>query len=272
MMDNPDEMYKHLLDELFDGIYFVDRQRNITYWNKGAEQISGFSQSEVLGKWCGDKLLMHVNEEGKSLCDTDCPLLKVMQDGSQVEANVYLHHKEGHRVPVRIRVKPIINQDGEIIGALEVFSDNTIFVAARRRLDELQYLADRDALTGVGNRRFSEISLSAALMNFRQSNNGFGLLFIDVDHFKNINDTYGHLVGDQMLRVVADTMRYSVRTSDYIGRWGGEEFIIILYQIAPTQLQFVAEKLRSLVEKNTLITEKGEVGVTVSIGGTMAEI
>ena len=270
-MIDRDRLYKALLDDLFDGVYFADRERKIVYWNKGAEQISGFTREEVITRWCGDKILMHVNEEGKSLCDTDCPMQKVLQDGQPIEANVYLHHKEGYLVPVRVRVKPISEPNGEIVGAMEVFSDNTALIAARHRLNELQYFADRDALTGVGNRRFSEVTLSAALMNYQQNGVDFGLLFIDVDHFKNINDLYGHLVGDQILKLVTDTMRYSVRTSDYIGRWGGEEFVIVLYQIGEKQIQAVMEKLRSLVEKNTLTTEKGEVGVTISIGGTLVQ-
>lgn len=270
-MNGQPEFYKTLLDNLFDGVYFVDRQRLITYWNKGAEQISGFPSEEVLGRWCGDKILMHINEEGQLLCDADCPLLKVMDNRKPIEAEVYLHHKDDYRVPVKIRVKPIMDDEGQIIGAVEVFSDNTFTVAARHRIEELKRLVDQDALTGAGNRRFSEVTLSAALKNYQQSGAIFGVLFIDVDHFKQINDTYGHLVGDQMLKVVADTMRYSVRTSDYVGRWGGEEFIIILYQINEKQLQNIAEKLRSLVEKNTLTTEKGEVGVTISIGGTLVQ-
>lgn len=270
-MNGRPEFYKILLDNLFDGVYFVDRQRLITYWNKGAEHISGFNSEEVLGRWCGDKILMHVNEEGQLLCNTDCPLLKVMDNGKPIEAEVYLHHKDDYRVPVKIRVKPIVDDQGQIIGAVEVFSDNTFTVATRHRIEELKQLVDSDVLTGAGTRRFSEVTLSAALMNFQQTQANFGVLFIDVDDFKHINDIYGHLVGDQMLKVVTDTMRYSVRTSDYIGRWGGEEFIIILYQINEKQLQNIAEKLRSLVEKNTLTTEKGEVGVTISIGGTLVQ-
>ncbi len=270
-MNGSIDFYKSLLDNLFDGIYFVDRQRKITYWNKGAEQISGFTEEEVIGRWCGDKILMHVNEEGKLLCDTDCPLLKVMADGEPIEAEVYLHHKEEYRVPVRIRVKPIKDEKGEIVGAMEVFSDNTFSVAARRRIEELKRLADRDSLTRIGNRRFSEVNLSAAIKDYQQHGESFGLLFIDVDRFKHVNDTYGHLVGDQMLKVVADTLRYSLRANDYVGRWGGEEFLIILYQLSEKQLHTIAEKLRNLVEKNTLFTEKGEVGVTVSIGGTLVQ-
>jgi diguanylate cyclase (GGDEF)-like protein len=95
------------------------------------------------------------------------------------------------------------------------------------------------------------------------------VILIDVDDLKLVNDTYGKLVGDQMLKLVAETLQYSVRTSDYVGRWGGEEFLLILYDVNEPQMKAIAEKLRRLVEHNSLITEKGEIGVTISIGGTL---
>lgn len=266
-----DDFYKSVLDNLFDGVYFVDPERKITYWNNGAEQISGFSAPEVLGKRCSEQLLMHVDEDGNILCKTGCPLAKVMQDGKPREVEVYLHHKDGHRVPVKVRAKPIYDTKGQILGAVEVFNDNTIFVASRYRIHELQRQADRDPLTGAGNRRLSEITLSAALKMFEQAGESFGILFVDIDHFKAVNDTYGHLVGDQMLKLVADTMRYSVRSSDFIGRWGGEEFLVLLYEIAEKQFYTIAEKLRGLVEQNSLLTDRGEVLVTVSLGGTLVQ-
>lgn len=269
-MTPQDDLYKSVLDNLFDGVYLVDAERRIIYRNKGAEQISGFGAQEVLGKRCSEQLLMHTDEQGNILCKTGCPLAKVIQDGQPREVEIYLHHKEGHHIPVKVRAKPLYDNHGKIIGALEVFNDNTIFVASRYRIHELQRLADRDPLTGAGNRRLSEVTLSAALKMFEQAGEKFGILFIDIDHFKAVNDTYGHLVGDQMLKLVADTMRYSVRSSDFIGRWGGEEFLVILYEIAERQFFTIADKLRSLVAQNSLLTDKGEVLVTISIGGTMA--
>ncbi|MFZ5807805.1 MAG: diguanylate cyclase [Chloroflexota bacterium] len=266
-----EDFYKNVLDNLFDGVYFVNPERQIIYWNQGAEHISGFQAQEVLGKRCSEQLLMHADEEGNILCKTGCPLAKVMQDGQPREVEIYLHHKEGHRVPVRVRAKPIQDAQGKTIGAIEVFNDNTLFVAHRHRFHELQRLADRDPLTGAASRRFTEITLSAALKLFEQAGESFGVLFVDIDHFKNVNDSHGHLVGDQMLKIVADTMRYSLRASDFIGRWGGEEFLVILYEVAEKQFFAIAEKLCSLVEQNSLITDKGEVVVTISIGGTLVQ-
>ncbi len=268
-MSHSQEFYRTILENLFDGVYFVDTERRITYWNKAAEQFSGFSSQEVVGRSCFEQLLNHVDEQGRLLCKSGCPLAAVIEDGIPREMEVYLHHKEGYRVPVRVRTQPVRDGNGGIIGAVEVFSDNSIFVAARHRMRELQRAADQDALTNIGNRRFSEVNLVAALQAYHQASDPFGVLLVDVDDFKLVNDTYGHLVGDQMLKLVAETLQYSVRASDYVGRWGGEEFVVVLYDVSLHHIETIAEKLRRLVEKNSLITEKGEIGVTVSIGGTL---
>lgn len=269
-MSHTEEFYGNVLDNLFDGVYFVDRDRRITYWNKGAEKISGFSSQEVIGRRCSTQILNHVDEEGNNLCENDCHLATVMTDGKPLEIEVYIHHKEGYRVPVRIRAQPLRDDQGAIIGAIEVFNDNSVILATQRRMREIQRLADLDILTNVGNRRFSEVNLVAALHAHHQLGSLFGVLLIDVDNFKLVNDTYGHLVGDQMLKLVTETLQYSVRASDYVGRWDGEEFLVILYDVYEHQIQAIAEKLRRLVEQNSLITEKGEIGVTISIGGTLA--
>ena len=92
-----------LLDSLFDGVYFVDLDRRITYWNAGAERISGYLRSEVVGSCCADNLLRHIDTEGHKLCQDGCPLAATMRDGKTRESSVYLHHKFGHRVPVLVR-------------------------------------------------------------------------------------------------------------------------------------------------------------------------
>lgn len=268
-MSRSEEFYRTVLDNLFDGVYFVDLEQRITYWNKGAEQISGFSSQEVIGRRCSEQILIHVDEAGKNLCESGCPLAAVMKDGIPRELEVYLYHKDGYHVPVRVRAQPVWNDQGEISGAVEVFCDHSLFLANRNRSRETQRLVDQDELTQVGNRRFSEVKLGAALHTYHQFADPFGILLIDVDNFKRVNERYGHATGDQMLKLVAETLQYSVRTSDYVGRWGGEEFLVILYDVNEPQIQTIAEKLRRLVEHNSLVTEEGEIGVTVSIGGTL---
>jgi diguanylate cyclase (GGDEF)-like protein/PAS domain S-box-containing protein len=262
--------YRDLIDNLYDGVYFVDKDRVITYWNKGAERITGYASAQAVGRSCRDSLLNHVTANGVPLCHQNCPLAAVMKDGIPREAEVFLHHADGHRVPVLVRATPLRDREGQIAGAIESFSSNTGAVTARQKLHEMRRVAFSDALTGIGNRKHLEGRLSAALAEFRENSASAGLLFIDVDNFKSFNDTHGHEVGDKVLQMVASTLQHAVRESDTTGRWGGEEFLSILYGVPDDQTLFkVAEKLRLLVEHSSLSIGPQSLAVTVSIGGTM---
>jgi diguanylate cyclase (GGDEF)-like protein/PAS domain S-box-containing protein len=267
----PDEkdFYKEIIDNLYDGVYFVNRDRVITYWNKGAERITGYSANQTIGRACRDNLLNHVTANGIELCLHNCPLAAVMEDGNPREAEVYLHHIEGHRVPIIVRATALRDEEENIIGAIESFSNNKSVINARRKLREMRHIALTDPLTGVGNRQLIEGRLRAVIAECKHTRGSAGLLFMDIDDFKRINDTYGHVVGDKVLRMVASTFRYSMRATDMIGRWGGEEFIAILSNIEDEgTLRHIAEKMRKLVELSRLDLSDQNLTVTISIGAT----
>lgn len=268
-MARENEFYKDLIDNLYDGVYFVDRERVITYWNKGAQRITGYSASQTIGRCCSDNLLNHVTASGVEACRCDCPLAATMEDGIPREAEVFLHHADGHRVPVLVRAAPLRNEQGEIIGAVESFSSNAAVVNTRREADALRDIAYRDALTGVGNRAFLEGRLRAVVAEWDHKQANAGLLFLDIDHFKKINDTHGHETGDRVLHLVANTIRHNLRSTDSIGRWGGEEFLVIVDISDVNGLKCAAEKVRTLVEFSTLDLNGQTLAATVSIGATL---
>ena len=115
------EPYKLWLDNLFDGAYVVDTKRVIQYWNKAAEELTGFTADEVVGRSSADNILNHVDLAGNLLCIIGCPLLGTLCDGQKREELVFLHHKQGHRIPIQIRVSPIQDESGKVIGAIEIF-------------------------------------------------------------------------------------------------------------------------------------------------------
>jgi diguanylate cyclase (GGDEF)-like protein/PAS domain S-box-containing protein len=268
-MADSNNFYKELLDNLFDGVYFVDRNRLITYWNKGAERITGYSADQVIGHSCRDNLLNHVTANGIKLCSGQCPLAACMVDGNVREADVFLHHAEGYRLPVFVRAAPIRDPQGNIVGAVETFNSDQGMISVRKQLRELRHMVRTDALTNVSNRRAVETQLRAALGESSPSI-AAGLLFIDIDNFKQVNDTYGHEVGDQVLVMVAATLKHNLRKSDIIGRWGGEEFLVILHDLEGTnELLSLAEKLRMLVECSRLDLPNFSLTVTISVGATL---
>lgn len=264
------DSYKTILDHLYDGIYFVDAERRITYWNAAAEQITGYGHDEVVGKCCSDRLLRHIDGQGTLLCENGCPLAASIVDGQNREAEVYLHHKNGHRVPVRIRVSPIRDDAGRIVGAAELFSDNSAVSAIASRMAELEQLALLDPLTRLANRRFIENSIENCIRELDRYGWATGILFLDVDNFKQINDGYGHDAGDEVLRRIASTLLANSRGFDLFGRWGGEEFVGIIRNLGVAQLASVAEKLRMLIGHATIPVDGGmPLTVTVSIGATL---
>jgi diguanylate cyclase (GGDEF)-like protein/PAS domain S-box-containing protein len=262
--------YEDLLTNLHDGLYLVDTERRITFWNRAAELITGYSASEVVGSRCSDNILVHVDADGNSLCLSGCPLSSTMADGRSSDAEVYLHHKEGYRLPVRVRTLPLRNEKGAIVGGAEVFSDNSAVHSLAQRAQELERLSLLDPLTGLSNRRNMESELNARLQEMERFGLSFGLLFLDIDHFKAVNDTYGHDAGDLTLKTVAHTLTLISRPFDLVGRWGGEEFVGIIRNVGEEEIARIGNRYRKLIGKTCIPLPEGSIGVTVSIGATVA--
>lgn len=271
MMKNTD-LYRQVLENIYDGIYVTDLQRKIVYWNRGAERLTGYGASEVVGRSCADNVLVHVDAAGNNLCCGLCPLARTLQDGGMREADVFLHHREGHRVPVSVRITPVMDDGGAIVGAIEIFSDNSTKLAALEMAETFQGLAITDTLTGVGNRRYTEISLLARLDELQKEEVPFALLVGDVDGLKRVNDLFGHMAGDRALKVIAHTLLGGLKSFDYLGRWGGDEFVVLLPNLQEkTSLETLGERLRMLVERSFFFWEGQKVGCTISFGGTLGQ-
>ncbi len=222
----------------------------------------------MIGKRCSDNILRHIDKNGKELCNTDCPLSYAMKYDAPTRANVFLHHKDGHRIPVLVRANPIKNNKGEIVGAVELFFDNSYIVTLKERLKDLEEVAMLDELTKLSNRRFIELSVQSKILETKRYNRLYGILFIDLDDFKEINDSYGHNVGDRVLKMVATTLRSNVRYFDIVGRLGGDEFVVIVEVKSKENLKAIAVKLLALIKESFIVVNDDKVvRVNASIGG-----
>ena len=270
----PEGIYKEVLDQLQDGVYFVDGERRITHWNAAAERISGFTAKEVVGSHCHDNILRHMDPKGAELCIAGCPLNETISDRkARVVETVYLHHREGYRVPIQVRTLPAVDDRGAMIGAVEIFSElGRRGADLERRIDELKRKLMLDKLTQLPNREHAEQNLSTRLYDFQHGGTAFGVIFADIDHFKQVNDTHGHAVGDQVLQVTAATLLHNVRPGDMVARWGGEEFIGGFGNLGRTGLQVVADKMIMLVRGSEIPVPHKKIEVTISIGATVANL
>jgi diguanylate cyclase (GGDEF)-like protein/PAS domain S-box-containing protein len=262
--------FESIVADLHEALFVVDRERRIRYWNRAAEKLTGFTAGEVTGLRCSDNILIHIDAEGKCLCGEGCPLEATIRDGETRQAEVFMRHKSGHRLPVLVRVTPLKNEGGEITGGIELFSDNTARRALREEIAQLRQLALIDTLTELPNRRYIESHILSSLAMLLRIDMPFGLLFMDIDNFKEFNDTRGHLAGDRALKTVADTFRHAIRSFDIIGRWGGEEFLGVFPNITAEALRQTAERLRLLVEHSRVEPENHQSRITLSVGGVVA--
>jgi len=265
-----DAVCRQILGALSEGVYVTDLDRRIAYWSEGAARISGFDESCVVGTRCSDDLLMTVDDRGANLCESICPLARTMVDGVTRQAHVYLRHREGHRVPVHVHTAALRDKNGRIVAGIEVLSEGGRVEVLRERIRELEVESLVDELTGLPNRRYVERVLERRLAELDRYGREFGVLFVDIDHFKDVNDTYGHESGDRVLKMVGSTLVRTARLFDVVGRWGGEEFVDVVSAVTPDGLASAAQRVRRLISKSWLTCDGARVSVNVSIGATMA--
>ena len=264
-----ESLYLNVINNLCDGVYFVDGDRRITFWNKGAEAITGYKEGDIVGQCCQENLLNHIDEVGCPLCKLGCPLHATLNDGQQRKAEVFLRHRDGHRTPVSINIFPML-EEGRIVGAIEIFTPSSPVVNEDNLIEKLSNMAMNDPLTGLANRRKMESYLEYKFHELRRFDNKFCVLLMDIDNFGMFNNTYGHEAGDKALKSLSKSISRSVRTNDLFGRWGGEEFVGVFQIGKDSDATLLAEKIRVLVAGSEIPYDGENLSVTASFGVTVA--
>ena len=262
------DQYNAALDALHDGIYFVDGSRRIIAWNRRLEGLTGYRAEEAIGKRCRD-IFRHVDDQGVNLCRGLCPLEKTGSERRRQDAEVYLHHKDGHLVATSMRSAPLADESDTMVIALEAISGRQPRFNVRDKLEQLKKLDLCDPLTGLANRRYITLSISSRLEEMHRYGWTFGILFVDIDNFRLFNEQWGWESGNRALNMIASALLNSARSFDMVGRWGGEEFVAILGNVNEEQLLNIAERLRGVVEETMIPANGKEIKVTVSVGITM---
>jgi diguanylate cyclase (GGDEF)-like protein/PAS domain S-box-containing protein len=250
------------LDSIGDAVISTSIDGRVSYMNAVAETLTGFSRDEAIGRPLS--AIFHV-VDAKSLKPTADPAQRAIQSDSIVAlaANALLIAKDGVKLAIEDSAAPIHNRDGAVVGAVIVFHDARF---SRETTSRMAYLAQHDALTGLHNRssfydRFEQ-SLALAQRHGKQ----MGLLFIDLDNFKDMNDVRGHDCGDLILVALARKLQTCVRLTDTICRYGGDEFVVLLSEIdEPHQAIAVAEKIRETMAVSMVIAGHG-ISLQLSIG------
>jgi diguanylate cyclase (GGDEF)-like protein len=261
------------------GIFAVDRDYRIVLWNRFMDEHSGLPAAQAIGRsffdcfpdlpraWLKRKFdtvfLLH---SGSFSSWQHRPWLLPFEHDCPITGSLDLMQQDCAFMP--------LIENGEVVAVCVTIADVTeLAVAWKERevaLEALRDSSERDALTGLYNRRHVDRRLQSEFNSWTRHQETFAVLLFDIDHFKRINDTYGHPMGDAVLRNIAATVSPQLRNSDILGRYGGEEFIVILPHCDEAGAAVVGEKIRAAIEHAALQASTGPLSVTVSVGGCAA--
>jgi diguanylate cyclase (GGDEF)-like protein/PAS domain S-box-containing protein len=230
----------------------------IKFWGKTGLSLTDIEIEEYIKTW------KEYSAEGCLLSDHELPLTRAIQFGEIVESEeIIVELDDGTRKWALASASPIYDDDGRIIAGSVIWCDITKQKELEKKLDQK---ASYDFLTGILSRQKIFELASRALIRSQQDNSHITFLMFDIDHFKYVNDNYGHIIGDEVLQAFAEIIQNNIRPNDIFGRIGGEEFLVF-FQETPLDVGILlAEKLRHKIEKHPIMTKAGTINITTSIG------
>ncbi len=241
----------------YEGIIITDLTPIILDVNQSFTEITGYSREEAIGK--NPNMLKSEKHDAKFYHD----MWKSISKSGKWKGEIWNRSKDGAIYPQLLHISSIPDDNGETQGYVAAFSDITSIKQTQQRLD---YLAHHDALTDLPNRLLFDERLKQSIRQAKRHNTGLAVAFIDLDRFKNINDTLGHHAGDELLQEVSIRLKQAVRDGDTVARISGDEFVMILEDMnSPQDAETVIDKLMKKFQHPILIKGK-EIFASCSIG------
>jgi diguanylate cyclase (GGDEF)-like protein/PAS domain S-box-containing protein len=240
-----------------EGVIITDAEARILTVNPAFTTLTGYEEHEVLGH---TPALLHSGRQNPTFYQT---LWRDLQDTGTWQGEIWNQRKNGEIYPEWLTISSVNDADGKTTHYVGVFSDIS---SVKRAQATQEFLAHHDPLTGLPNRSLLRSRLEQSIQHARRDGRGRAVLFLDLDRFKDVNDSLGHSVGDELLRNVATKMERQIRSGDTLARLGGDEFIVLVEDSAtPEQAAKVADKLLALFERPFFVADS-EIFVTASIG------
>jgi diguanylate cyclase (GGDEF)-like protein/putative nucleotidyltransferase with HDIG domain/PAS domain S-box-containing protein len=258
---------KMLIDNMHDGVLFVDADCRIVLWNTGIERLTGVSCQAAFGRMFLPSLLDMYNNHQARIPDDECPVARSIQSGVQSIGRVNVMGRQGRHVAVDLHTIPVRRSDGVMQGATVLLHDASSETSLEERCQALHLQVSKDPLTQVANRAEFDRMLVNFVAAHQESNLPCSLIMSDIDHFKNINDKFGHQAGDAAIITFAALLKSMCRSGDLVARYGGEEFAILCADCnnasAARKAELIRRRLAEL--KHTYL---GQKCITASFGVT----
>lgn len=236
---------RKLLESLAEGVFGIDHAGRITFVNPAGCGLLGLAdESEALGR-NAHALFHHSRADGEPLLEANCRIAKVQHTGTSLEAwEDWFWRQDGSGFPVEVFAAPLSVRNHQADGMVVAFTD----ISQRKAMQqELERLATRDPLTGIYNRARLYELLDQSRAELERHGTPFSVIMLDIDRFKAVNDRYGHQAGDEVLRELTGRLNDTLRETDKLGRWGGEEFLVLAPHTDAPSAETLAERLRRVV-------------------------
>ena len=250
------QLFAHVLNATDDGVVITDRTGVIEFANKGFEKITGYKLIEVLGR---NPSMLKSGEQDDAFYENMWATLK---QGTTFKGTFINRTKDQRLIHCDETITPLTDESGEITHYVSIFRDLTTRVLEEQQFREMVRF---DGLTGALTRASGELALEKAYMQARGSNLPMSIAMADIDHFKQVNDTWGHSCGDVVLKSVVRSLIATLRANDSVIRWGGEEFLLIFSGCELTQALPLTERCRSGVQR-TDHERMGQVTLSMGVG------
>jgi diguanylate cyclase (GGDEF)-like protein/PAS domain S-box-containing protein len=250
------------LDSIGDAVIGTDSEGRVAYLNATAEKMTGWSREEARGRPLPE-VFRTIDADTREAAPNPVEFSARQNSLAGLPRHCILVRRDGFESAIEDSIAPIHDRDGNAMGAVMVVRDVS---EARRRAVKLSHLANHDPLTDLPNRMLLRDRLDQAIALARRHRRQVAVLYLDLDHFKHINDSLGHAVGDQVLQEVSRRLSAAVRRSDTVSRQGGDEFVILLSEVEHTRhATRHAEKIQAALSPPHIIAEH-ELRMNVSIG------
>lgn len=236
--------HQKLLESMHDGVVFVDVNLQILFWNRGLERLTGIAAASVLHRRWLPSLLDMRDEQDDEVPDDNCPVVYAMESGVQTLRRVSIAGRHQKKLSVDMHLVPVISRNGVTHGAALLLHDASSQITLEERVQTLHEKATHDPLTKVANRAEFDRVLKQFVDTHLELNIPCSLIICDIDHFKRINDNYGHQAGDEALVSFAALMRRFTRSGDLVARYGGEEFVLLCADCDNATATTRAEEIR----------------------------
>jgi diguanylate cyclase (GGDEF)-like protein/PAS domain S-box-containing protein len=264
------EIFRDILDSLQIGVSVLDLEKKIVFWSDGAEQITGYARIDVVGHCCRDNIFLHCNEVSCEMCGEKCSLAAALHDGKPAETIGLIHHKAGHRTPVRTWATPLRDKRGSIIGIIQTFEAEFAVAGPDPNDRSMKERGCLDDVTGLPNQAMMQSHLREKLGTFAELQIPFGIVFAVIPELSQFRARYGQEAATSLLQVMARTLRSTIWPTDFVGRWSENQFLVILNGCGETALLVVSERMLKMMATATIQWWGEELSVTVSMGRTGA--